>query len=128
MVLHEDQMSSFTLEKAATADPLRSLSPQQAATSAKGSGAREKRGSLHSGRPTGPLHPLGSLLSSPQGCKMRLRSVKAGLPSPVSSSGPFSRHLGDSPKFIDRQGSLESIWRTLLINLFQIIVENYWFA
>lgn len=65
------------------------------------------------------------LSSVPQGSQDRLRSAKAGLPSPFSSSGPFSRHLGDAPEFIDRQGSLESIRRTLLINLFQIIAENY---
>lgn len=150
--------------------------PQQAARSAKRSGALEKR------RPHRPLYPWGAcspprtygnrrkvlgsgqpsprvthgeteaqrdkgtyllqanrmsdragpqplrLSSLPQGWKTRLRPDKAGLPSPLSSSGPSSRHLGDSPEFIDRQDSLESIWCTLLINLFQIIAENYWFV
>lgn len=67
------------------------------------------------------------LSSLPLSWKTRPRPVKGGLLSPLSSSGPFSRHLGDSPDFIDRQDSLESIWCTLLINLFQIIAENYWF-
>ena len=66
------------------------------------------------------------LAGLPRGWKTRLRPAKAGLPPPLSSSGPLHRHLGDSPKFIDRQGSFKSIWCTLLINLFQIIAGNYW--
>lgn len=68
-----------------------------------------------------PREPSGLL----QGWEGSLRPARAGLPSPLSSSGPFSRRPGASPKFIDGQGSLESIWCTLLINLFQVIAGNW---
>lgn len=66
------------------------------------------------------------LVAFPRAEKPGLDQPEAGPPPPLSSSGPLSRHLGDPPKFIDCHSSLESIWCTLLINLFQIIAGNYW--
>lgn len=53
-------------------------------------------------------------------------AVWSGAASPISNSASFSCPPGDFPKLSISEANLESIWCTLLINLFQIIAANYW--